>query len=533
MGKTAVLAIRIVTDAKAAKPGIDNTSASLGKLDGAARKASTGVVTSFDATKVSVTSLDSTTAKSTASMERGMDRSTAAADRLAKGMQAARTVSLVALTGITALLKANGDAASKLEQSTGGVETVFGNQANAIKESARGAANAVGLSRNSYQEFATGLGGQLKGLGVEGSAVVGTTQDLIKSASDLAATYGGTTSDAVSALGSLLRGEADPIERFNIFIKQSDVNARLAAQGLGKLEGEALKAAETQARLAMFTEQAAITNGKFAQEANTAAGSSERFKAQAENAQAALGEALLPTLTLGAQILGRFAGWVENNTSSAQALVTILGVAAVAVLALNLAMSLNPFGLVIIATAALAAGIVVLVNNLGGIENVLNQVGNWFRDTFNMIGGLWDGFMGWVNDAKNGLRDFLGLNGRASAAQPEQSFAARSSFAAVSTLGAAPAAMSASNFAQPSAPVSFMSTSTAPRTLAAAPAFTGSSGSAKTAAKESVAPIIHNEYNLNFEGAFDARDSARRVRKALEELDRSEGVRTGKGGVKI
>ncbi|GAT87962.1 hypothetical protein CVCC1112_2621 [Paenarthrobacter nicotinovorans] len=537
MGKTAVLAIRIVTDAKAAKPGIDSTSASLGKLDTAARASGNGVVTSFNAAKVSATSLDSATSQSSASIVRGMDNSTAAAGRFSKGMQVAQTVGVAALAGLAALAKSSGDAASKLEQSTGGVETVFGNQSAAIIESARGAANAVGLSRNAYQEFATGLGGQLKGLGIDGNAVVGTTQDLIKSAADLAATYGGSTSDAVSALGSLLRGEADPIERFNIFIKQSDVNARLAAQGLDKLEGEALKAAETQARLAMFTEQAAITNGKFAAEANTAAGSSERFKAQVENSQAALGTMLLPALTLGAQILGTFAAWVEKNAGLAQTLAVIIGTTTIAVLAMNLALSLNPIGLVVIAVAALVAGIVILIDSLGGIENVLNQMGNWFRDTFNMIGGLWDGFMGWVNDGINALKDFLGLNGRAASSEPApSSFASRSSFAAVSTFGAAPQVMSTSTTAPDAAPQGFMSRFAAPQTLAAAPSLTSSTGSAKTAAAvamQSGDTNVENHYHLNFENAFDARETARRVRKALEELDRSEGVRTGKGGVKV
>ncbi len=474
MAKTAILAIRIISDAKNAIAGVDATNASVGKFEGVARKANiaAGVVTA----------------------------------------------------GLLAMAKQAGAAASALEQSTGGVETVFGDQADAIKKLAAGAADAVGLSKNSYQELATSLGGQLKGLGVAGDQVVGTTEGLIKTAADLAATYGGTTSEAVQALGSLFRGEADPIERYNVFVKQSDVNARLAAQGLDKLEGSALKQAETQARLAMVTEQTNIVNGKFASEANTAAGSSERFKAQLENAQASLGTALLPALTLGAQLLGSFASWVEQNSSTAQFLAVVLGTVAVSMMAVNLAMSLNPIGLVIIAVAGLAAGIVWLIDKLGGIENVLAQMGNWWRD-----------FTGWINDAANAIGNFLGLNNQAQSSggggfggfglmsAPSPDMGTSSGFTA------RPGAGLPLTKSSPNPSFGLMSTSTAPMALAA-PAVPMSAG--RTAGNDA-APTVQNFYDIKVEGAVDRRGTAEEIRRMLDDLARSKGDKVGTGGIRI
>lgn len=482
MAKTAILAIKIISDAKNAIAGVDQTNQSLGRFESGAAKAN-----------------------------------------IAAG---------VIVGGLFAIGKQAASAASALEQSAGGVETVFGDQANAVKALAAGAADAVGLSRNSYQELATSMGGQLKGLGVAGGEVVGTTENLIKTASDLAATYGGTTAEAVQALGSLFRGEADPIERYNVFVKQSDVNARLASQGLDKLEGSALKQAETQARLAMVTEQTALVQGKFGAEANTAAGSAQRFDAQLENAQASLGTALLPALTLGAQILGQFAAWVEKNSGLAQALAVGLGIVAVAVLAVNFAMSLNPIGLMIIAVAGLVAGIVILVQGLGGIENVLTQLGNWFRDTFAMIGDIWNGFMGWINDGLDALGRFLGLNNQvaSSGGGPAGGFFGLMGTTTAGTGGGGTVSAGPSPLVKsaPNPMFGLMSTSTAPAMLTSpAPALPGGSGTGTAGA----APVVNNTYNLTVNGALDPPAVARQLRSMLTNLDRADGRRPAAGGV--
>lgn len=509
MGKPAVLAIRIVTDASKAKPGIESTSASLGKMDDAARRSGSSLSASMGNTSASLGKMGDTATTSSGRFSKGMDDSTAAAGRFEAGAQRAKAAGVVLFSALALGAKASTDAAAKLQQSTGGVETVFGDQAKSITDAAKGAANAVGLSRNSYQEFATSLGGQLKGLGIEGQHVVGTTKNLIGSAADLAATYGGTTSEAVSALGSLLRGEADPIERFNIFIKQSDVNARLAAQGLSGLEGEALKAAETQARLAMFTEQSAISQGKFAAEANTATGSSERFKAQVENAQAALGTALLPALTLGAQLLGTFATWVEQNAGLAQALAIGLGVVAVGMIAVNVAMAANPIGILIVLLGGIVAAVAYVVNGLGGLEVVLGNISR-----------AWEGFIGWIRDGIDMLGRFLGLTGQAQSAGGGQF-----------SMNSASTMQTQSSTAPTNEGMFSTQSTTAPTMMAAASAPTLAPGAAARRSETAGDTFITNEYNISINGPLDRRAAAEEIRKMMADLDRTNGRKLDSGGV--
>ena len=185
------------------------------------------------------------------------------------------------------------DAASDLEQQYGALESVFKDIAPAMQDFAA-EQYKIGLSTADAARSMTLLGSQLKGYGLPVDEAASKTQELTLLAADLAATFGGTTADAVTSISALFRGEYDPIEKYGVAIKKSDVNARLAAEGLDKLEGEQLKMAEAQAALTLLFEKTTDAQGQANREMDTAAARSERLKATFENLQAELGEKLLP-----------------------------------------------------------------------------------------------------------------------------------------------------------------------------------------------------------------------------------------------
>lgn len=189
------------------------------------------------------------------------------------------------------------DLASDLQQSTGAVEAVFKEHADAIKKLAASASTDVGLTRSAYQNFATIVGAQLKNLGTPVDKISGQTSDLIALGADLAAQFGGPTADAVDALSSLLRGERDPIERYGVSINQAAINSWLAARGMNGLTGAALKNAQTQATLAILLKQTTDAQGTFAREGDTLAGQQQRLQATLQDTQTKLGESLLPAFT--------------------------------------------------------------------------------------------------------------------------------------------------------------------------------------------------------------------------------------------
>jgi len=231
---------------------------------------------------------------------------------LANGSQARREVTSLGTTlkntlgtagviaggaGVVAAFKSLRDQASAAQQSVGAVESVFKQYADTVERRSREAADAYGLSANEYREQASLLGALFKGQGVELDKLAGKTDKMIGVASDLAATFGGTTKDAVDALSSAFKGETDPIERYGISIKQSDVTARLAAKGQDKLTGAARKQAEQVARTELILNGAKDAQGQFARESDTLAVAQQKLNAKWKNAQAELGKRLLPALT--------------------------------------------------------------------------------------------------------------------------------------------------------------------------------------------------------------------------------------------
>ena len=230
------------------------------------------------------------------SAQNALGETTNSASKFKDGMAKANVAAVGTLAAIGGLAKISGEAASDLQQSAGAVESVFKGAAGEVTKLSDAAAKSVGLSKNQYNELASVLGAQLKNLGVAQDEIVGTTDGLITKGADLAATFGGTTADAVGALTSAFRGETDPIEKYGISIKQADINAKMAEMGMTGLTGEAEKQARTQALLAMITEQSADATGQFARETDSAAGAQQIATAQWENAKAALGEALLPLM---------------------------------------------------------------------------------------------------------------------------------------------------------------------------------------------------------------------------------------------
>lgn len=185
--------------------------------------------------------------------------------------------------------------ASDLQQSVGGVNTVFGKQAAAINAASAAASKNLGLSKNQYNELATTMGAMLKNQGFKDFG--DQTQILIKRGADLAATFGGTTKESVEALSAALRGEYDPLERYGITLNESMINAELAAKGQDKLKGAALEQAKAQARVALIMKQSAAAQGQFAREADTYAGKQARLAASWENFKAIVGSALLPAMS--------------------------------------------------------------------------------------------------------------------------------------------------------------------------------------------------------------------------------------------
>lgn len=179
-----------------------------------------------------------------------------------------------AVRGFSSMITRAGEA----EQSIGAVQATFGRYANVIQREAKRASGAVGLSADAYRVLASTTGSLLKNKGI--TDFTGQTRVLIKLGSDLAAQYGGSTKDAVDALGSALRGETDPIERYGVSMNQAAIEAEAMASGL-------VKPIKNARDIAIAQDRATVAQGRY----NAAVKEHGKDSLQAVAAQAALGSA--------------------------------------------------------------------------------------------------------------------------------------------------------------------------------------------------------------------------------------------------
>lgn len=325
--------------------------------------------------------------------EKGLSNYGSKLDKFAAGAKKLAAPATVVIAGLAAGAKKATDLAAAAEQNVGAVNTVFGKAAGAVVGWSKKSADAVGLSASSYNELASSIGGSLGSAYKDQDELAKKTNELIGAASDLSSVFGGDTAEASAAMGAAMRGEFDSLERFGVFLNASAVNAELAKRGQDKLTGAALDAAKKQATQNLIMEQAAKYQGNFAREADTAAGAQQRANAKMEDAITQVGEKFLPIMTRAQNAIAAFATWVSQNIPLVLTLAGVLAGLAAGVLlvngalaaykaitavataaqwAWNAAMAANPIGLIILLIAGIVAALVLAYNKVG-----------WFRDFVN------------------------------------------------------------------------------------------------------------------------------------------------------
>lgn len=220
-------------------------------------------------------------------------------------------------TAIIGLSKVSVQAASDAEQSIGGVQSIFGKAADDLIAKSEKAANTVGLDANAYRENANTIAALLKNQGTPIDELVGKTDNLIAKGADLAATFGGTTEEAVGALAAALKGEMDPMERYGVSLNEAAVKAEYAALGIEEMAKQNPILAKSMAVQSLITKQTADSMGQFGRESETLAGKQQRLGAIWGNMKITLGSALLPAVSDFLTVISEkgiplVQGWVDQ-----------------------------------------------------------------------------------------------------------------------------------------------------------------------------------------------------------------------------
>jgi len=138
---------------------------------------------------------------------------------------------LGAQVSFAAFMSSSINQAKDLQRNIAALEGVFGSYSDRMKQFTANA-ETFGLSQTEAARTSVFLGSVLKSSGFGMAEVADQTEKLTVLAQDLATTYGYDTSEALTAMTALFRGEYDPIEKFGVALKQNEVNALVALRRL-------------------------------------------------------------------------------------------------------------------------------------------------------------------------------------------------------------------------------------------------------------------------------------------------------------
>ena len=252
--------------------------------------------------------------------------------------------------------------------------------------------------------------------------VTGATDAQVKASEDMIASMSRATGTADSelrpALASLVRGTKDIATATDALSLAQDISAgsgkslaevsdALAKAYGGNYRGLQQLSPEIKAMIkdgASLEEVMSVLGGTFggaaATAANTAAGKFKILKNSLDETKESIGAALIPVVEAALPILQNFADWAQDNPDTFIKIAAAIGAVAASIVAVNLAMSLNPF---VIAAAGIVA-MALAFNKLADSMEKINKVGGVAA---RLIGGLVFPVVGLTANIIQGVGDLV------------------------------------------------------------------------------------------------------------------------------
>lgn len=307
--------------------------------------------------------------------------------------------------------------ASGLEEAGTKINAIFGEKGSAaVQKYADAGAKALGQNRLAVLDSAATFGTMGKAAGLGGTELAKFSTGFATLSTDLASFNNSTPEEATEALGAALRGEAEPIRRFGVLLDDATLRNEALKLGLVKTTKEALTPQQkVLAAQAAIYKQTSDAQGDFQRTSGGLANQQRILSAQWTDMKGVIGSALLPAVTslfttmngrvipavtgfiagiksgtgaggqfaaiMGAiaSVLGRVTSFVMQNKAAVGTFVGVIGTVIVvtkawraAQLALNFILSANPIGLVVVAIAALAAGLVFAYKKSTTFRNIVD-----------------------------------------------------------------------------------------------------------------------------------------------------------------
>jgi len=206
--------------------------------------------------------------------------------------------------GVAVMVKKSIDAASNLAETMAKAGTVFGDAAQQISDFGDTASTKLGMSKQAAVDAATTFAVFGKSAGLAGSGLAGFSTELVTLAADMASFSNTSPEQAIEAIGAALRGESEPIRQYGVLLDDATLKARAMALAIYDGTGALTPQQRVLAAQAEILSQTADAQHDVERTADGLANTQRRLSAEFANAQAEMGEAMLPAATSITEALG-------------------------------------------------------------------------------------------------------------------------------------------------------------------------------------------------------------------------------------
>jgi hypothetical protein len=187
--------------------------------------------------------------------------------------------------------------ASDMAETQSKVGVIFGQTADDIRAFGKAAAQTIGMSEQEALDAASTFALFGKQAGKADAELNKFAKDFVTLAADFASFYNTEPQEAIIAIGAALRGESEPIRRFNILLDEQTVRTRALKLGIIDNINQALTPQQkVLARTAEIFAQSAVAQGDFQKTSEGLANQQRILKAEITNLTTEFGRAFMPIM---------------------------------------------------------------------------------------------------------------------------------------------------------------------------------------------------------------------------------------------
>jgi hypothetical protein len=320
-------------------------------------------------------------------------------EKMAAGLRKAAVPAAAALTAIAIASKKAIDAASDLNEEISKAGVVFGSSGKDVIGWSKTLTKSFGISSTAALEAANVFGNMLVPMGFARKDAAKMSKTMVELAGDMASFNNASPEDTLEALRAGLAGESEPLRKYGVFLNDARLKQEALRQGLYSGKGALDAHAKAAATMALILKDTADAQGDFARTSDSAANQQRIMAAESANLTAELGQSLLPIYTDLQRIALKVVGVTAQHTTAVKVLVGVVAGLSAAILVanaalkayaaaqalvkaataawtaaqwlLNAALNANPIGLIVVALAALAAGLVLAYTRSQTFRNIV------------------------------------------------------------------------------------------------------------------------------------------------------------------